>query len=130
MRFYLVYTESSQFASEGQWFITKAENADEAEMLIEPTANEYWYEMDRDEFEKCPDEEFDEDEDKVEAFEESACSILRCFVLTAESLKKHGREYWADILSEPDMGNNINLVGCTEAEVIKAAEKVQLDLVG
>lgn len=128
MEFYLVYTESSQFAGGGQWFITKAENADYAKLIVEPVANEYWYEMDRDEFEKCQEEEFDEDE--AEAFEESACSILDCYAFTAKSLKEHGEEAWADYLSKPGLGNSVDLVECTEAEVIKAAEKVQLELVG
>lgn len=128
MEFYLVYTESSQFAGGGQWFITKAESVEDAQMIVEPVANEFWYESDRDEFEKCSDEEFDEDE--AEAFEESACTILDCYAFTAESLKAHGEEDWADHLSKPGLGSSVDLIGCTEAEVIKTAEKVQLDLVG
>lgn len=130
MEFYLVYTESSQFAGGGQWFITKAESVEDAKMIVEPVANEYWYEMDRDEFEKCMDEEFGEDEDSRDAFEESACTILDCYAFTAESLKNQGEECWADYLSKPGLGGSVELHECTEVEVMKAAEKVQLDLVG
>lgn len=118
MNFYLVYTESANYAGAGEWFITKAADIDEAEMKVSGAAEEYWMEQDQDQY-------LDEygDEDGVDY-----STIQRIYEFSAESLKYQGEENWVNILSHPSLGNSVNCVGCNAEDVVSAAKQIQLEL--
>jgi hypothetical protein len=45
---YIVYCESANYAGYGQHFVVEAESETEAEMLVEPAAEDYFREQDED----------------------------------------------------------------------------------
>lgn len=56
---YLIYCESHNYAGYGQHFVVQADSPEQAEEIVEPAANEYFWEQDGSQLEE---EGYDENE--------------------------------------------------------------------
>jgi len=115
MKLFLVYTESANFAGGGEWFATFASCSDEAELLVEEHANEYWQEQDSD--------DFDEDSDVEGPF----ATLLEVLEISKEGMDDEDRT-WLDILAKSDLGHSAQVVGTSAKEVNEYVKKLQLEL--
>ena len=115
MKLFLVYTESANCAGGGEWFATFASCSDEAELLVEDRANEYWQEQDSD--------DFDEDSDVEGPF----ANLLDVVELSKERIDDEDRD-WLKILVKSDLGHSAQVVGTSAKEVNEYVKKLQLEL--